>query len=201
MAEYYTVLPLCGLLLRAHCYAYSQRDDECEQDSRDDDDAFPSPPSRAFLVPYMAKLLRVLVTPNADAQGTAVGCPVFTAFTWCIQPAASQHRHHTVLLCGFLDMLDVLMFWVVAVCARGSDVDLALALGGGRATPSSLCRFNDEREALTGRRRYAFGRAVLVIERFVGRVSVGAKDVHVCNGKTGDGAGWVQGFSYQYLRS
>jgi hypothetical protein len=86
-------------------------------------------------------------------------------------------------------MLNMLMFWVVTVCARGSDVDFAL--GGRRPAPSSLCRLDDEREALAGRRGYAFGRAVFVIERFVSRGSLGAKEIHVVDGKTRDGANLV----------
>lgn len=67
------------------------------------------------------------------------------------------------------------MGWVVTVCARGGDVDLACSR---RLGPSSLGRLNDEGEALTGRRRYAFGRAMFIVERLVGTGSLGAKHVH-----------------------
>lgn len=62
---------------------------------------------------------------------------------------------------------NMLMLWVIAVSARGGDIDLGCGWWFGY----------NQREALTSRRGDAFGRA-LVVERLVSAVSLGSKLVH-----------------------
>ena len=108
----------------------------------------------------MAKLLRVLVAPHIDAQRTAIWCCLgLQALSWCAQFAARQHRHDAQPTRFSLrrpvrrmDVANMLVFWVIAVCARGGDVDLRALLCGRRLGASGTRRLEDKREALTGRR-------------------------------------------------
>ena len=51
-----------------------------------------------------------------------------------------------------MDVANVLVLWVIAVCARGGDVYLRTLLCGRRLGASGIRRLEDKGEALTGRR-------------------------------------------------
>jgi hypothetical protein len=72
--------------------------------------------------------------------------------------------------------VDVLMLRIVAVCAGRGNIDL----GSRRFGASRLVRLDDHGEALAGRCRDAFGRAVAVVELLMMAAGpLGAKHVHV----------------------
>lgn len=121
--------PACGLLLQSNRESNRQRNDDSQQDCSNDGESFPIPISYAskLLVPYMTKLVAILVAPHTDTQSTAIRRPLsFNALTRCAQFSTSQDGHDGQLLrvlVAVLDRLNVLMGRVIAVCARSSDVD------------------------------------------------------------------------------
>jgi hypothetical protein len=80
---------------------------------------------------------------------------------WCLGPGVDMH------------MADVLVFWIVTVCAGGSDIDFGRWLGFA----FGLGRFKDYGEALAGRRRNALRRRLLVVDGVMTRM-LGAKEIH-----------------------
>jgi hypothetical protein len=139
----------------------------------------------------LPKLLGVLVTPHTDAQVAAIGRLSFGAFSRRVQPSASYRGHNVKLFrlslrlsVRRMDVTNVLMVWVIAVGTRGGNIDLR-HLRGGFAT-SGLSRFDNHGEALTGRRRDAFGRTYFeVVKGFMSAVSLGAKEIHLGKGLGG----------------
>lgn len=83
----------------------------------------------------------------------------------------------------FVDMnrwANVLMCWVIAVGAGRGNFDLGLGLGL-RGFASNVAGLEDHGEALAGRRRDAFGRA-LIFDRLMSIGTLGTKVIHADDG-------------------
>lgn len=123
------------------------------------------------------------VTPHAHAQVAAIVALILHALPRCIaQPPACNHRQEA----GFPVLVDmdgwanVLMCWVVAVCAGRGNFDLGLGLGF-RGFASNVTGLEDHGEALAGRRGDAFGRA-LIFDRLMSVGTLGTKVIHADDG-------------------
>jgi hypothetical protein len=105
----------------------------------------------------------VRVAPNTDTQIAAIVTLILHALPWCVaQPPACDHRQEAgfSMLVDMNRWADVLVCWVVAVCAGSGNFDLGLGLGL-RGFASNVAGLEDHGEALAGRRRDAFGRALI----------------------------------------